>query len=485
MSESSPKEPLAASTIGIDSESQPHAPGERQGVLMLTGGEHAGRVISLAASKPITLGRSDECSVMLPDPALSRVHAEFIHIGNDYVVRDLNSRNGTFVNDARVEGVHRLSNGDRIRLGSSTSIRFSLLNTDEVATLVGLAAGERVTSIVEGARAPASVRRAGSRFGASERVVQDPALTAVYEQAFRAAKAPISVLILGETGVGKEVLARAIHQASPRAAQPFLALNCAALSENLLEAELFGHERGAFTGAHEAKAGLFEAAHGGTVFLDEVGELPPSTQAKLLRVLEERKVRRVGGRVEKDIDVRFISATNRDIEAASKDGFREDLLFRLNGFTLTIPPLRERRKEIRSLAELFAETALRQMGRSDEIELSPEFVQRLESHHFPGNVRELKGVIERAVILCDGRTLREEHLPARILQSSRAPDDGTEPPGDLRSARDEFEKQRVMAVLEQCGGNQTKAAEQLNMSRRALVARLTAWGLTRPRKQTP
>jgi transcriptional regulator with PAS, ATPase and Fis domain len=320
----------------------------------------------------------------------------------------------------------------------------------------------------------------------SDGVVIDPAMRALYEQAARAARATISVLVLGETGAGKEVLAQAIHRASPRARQPFIALNCAALSESLLEAELFGHERGAFTGATHAREGLFEAADGGTVFLDEVGELPPSTQVKLLRVIEEKKVMRVGARAAKAVDVRFVSATNRDLEAEVEAGtFRADLFFRLNGIALTIPPLRARRGEIEELARTFIARASAEMGRTDVPSLSNEARDLLLRHAWPGNVRELRNAMERAVVLCSGTTLLPEHLPPRLTEPTVAPPAGsTGAIGSLRDHVSSAERQRVLDVLQRCGGNQTLAASELGVSRRTLVSRLSEWGMTRPRRTT-
>ncbi len=220
----------------------------------------------------------------------------------------------------------------------------------------------------------------------------------------RVAASTISVLILGETGAGKEVLAGRIHALSPRAAAPFLAINCASLSETLLESELFGHERGAFTGAVATKPGLLETADGGTVFLDEIGDLPSAIQVKLLRVLEDRRVLRVGAVKSKPIDVRFVAATNRDLEGdVRRGGFRRDLYFRLNGITLEVPPLRERRDEIARLAGVFAAETAAQLGFVGSAGIAPAAMEMLLDYVWPGNVRELRNVMERAVVLARGR----------------------------------------------------------------------------------
>jgi two-component system response regulator AtoC len=324
-------------------------------------------------------------------------------------------------------------------------------------------------------------------------VVRDPAMRAVHQQAARAAPTPISVLILGETGVGKEVLARAIHAHSARAQGPFLGINCAALSDTLLESELFGHEKGAYTGALQARAGLFEAAAGGTVFLDEVGELSPGTQAKLLRVLEERVVTRLGANRPKPIDVRILAATNRDPEVEIQNGkFRQDLYFRLNGISLSIPPLRERTGEIDDLARGFLAAACRMIERTDVPSISREARQRLHAHRWPGNVRELRNVIERAAVLCPGDTILPEHLPPALLRQSepqRLPSAGEShqaPPlagEDLPKEIKSIERARIIEALERCAGSQSKAARMLGIARSTLILRIQEYGLPRPRKQ--
>ena len=240
----------------------------------------------------------------------------------------------------------------------------------------------------------------------------------LYSMVERIAWSDISVLIFGETGVGKERLADAVHRHSRRASMPFIRLNCAALTETLLESELFGHEKGSFTGAQSAKAGLLESANGGTVFLDEVGDMPMTTQVKLLRVIEERKVRRVGALKPLPIDVRFVAATNRDLELEVQRGsFRKDLFFRLNGISFVIPPLRERVGEIAGLARNLVSEACQRLGRSTEPELSREVLALLDQYLWPGNIRELRNVIERAVLLCTGDRLDLSHLPAEKMSS--------------------------------------------------------------------
>jgi transcriptional regulator of acetoin/glycerol metabolism len=249
-----------------------------------------------------------------------------------------------------------------------------------------------------------------------DEAAESSAMAGVHELATLVAGSTISVLIMGETGVGKEVLAESLHRQSPRADKPLLRLNCAALSETLLESELFGHERGAFTGAVAQKRGLLETADGGTVFLDEIGELPPTVQVKLLRVIEERTVTRVGGLNSRSLDVRFVAATNRDLEVEVGRGtFRQDLFFRLNGVTIVIPPLRERRDEIERLAQAFLAAASRHRPRPPR--LSPEALGMLLAYSWPGNVRELRNVIERAVVLSKDDEIAPRHLPTEKINA--------------------------------------------------------------------
>ena len=317
----------------------------------------------------------------------------------------------------------------------------------------------------------------------------------------RIAVGTISVLLLGETGVGKELVAEMVHERSPRAGKPFVRLNCAALAETLVASELFGHERGAFTGAHQSKAGLLESADGGTVFLDEVGDLPIALQPKLLRVLEDRQVMRVGSIKARSIDVRFVAATNRNLELeAARGRFRSDLLFRLNGFSVVMPPLRERAGEVEGLAAHFVAHAAREAGRRAPPALAPEVLSSLQRYAWPGNVRELRNVMERAVLLCAGPVITLEHLPLDKLQgrvAAATPAHATAAPRTrepARSTRDSYadvlraelqdrERQQVLEALARCGGNQTHAAKLLGISRGTLLARMDAFGLERPRKR--
>ncbi|HTR52493.1 MAG TPA: sigma 54-interacting transcriptional regulator [Kofleriaceae bacterium] len=331
-------------------------------------------------------------------------------------------------------------------------------------------------------------------------VVHDPMMQDLYRLAATVAKSEIAVVLLGETGAGKEVLAEAIHRGSARRTCPFVRINCAALTETLLESELFGHERGAFTGATAAKIGLLESAEGGTVFLDEIGEMPLATQVKLLRVLEERKVLPVGAIKPRAINVRFISATNRDIEHEVVRGtFRRDLYFRLNGFSLVIPPLRDRPLDIAAFAHVFVERFAKQAGHARPPRLSPECLAILRDYGWPGNVRELRNAMERAVVLCEGRDIEPAHLPLEKMRhtlaapapTTREPRAAMPPgpalhelgPAELRELATQAERKRIEATLAQCAGNQTRAAAMLGIARRTLVKKLARFGIARPQKK--
>jgi DNA-binding NtrC family response regulator len=319
------------------------------------------------------------------------------------------------------------------------------------------------------------------RRGAPQLVGEDPSLRKVYASLQRAATTDATVLLEGESGTGKELFARSLHALSPRADAPFVAINCAAIPENLLETELFGYEKGAFTGAAGRKPGKFEMAHRGTLFLDEIGDLPMSLQAKILRALEEKKFERVGGTALLSVDVRLVAATNKGLRAAvAARRFREDLYFRLSVFPITIPPLRDRPGDIPVLARYFVERFCRDLKKRP-FTLSPPALEQLQAYRWPGNVRELQNCIERAVILADGDTL----LPRHLNLSFAAPlTDENEPSpwaqfdlaGTLaevtRRATSEVEKVKIEEVLREANGNKGRAAELLQISYKSLLAKL-------------
>jgi DNA-binding NtrC family response regulator len=281
-----------------------------------------------------------------------------------------------------------------------------------------------------------------------------------------------SVLITGESGTGKELIAEAIHAASPRAGKPFVRLHCAALAEGLLESELFGHERGAFTGAVTRREGRFKQADGGTLFLDEIGEIPGGTQVKLLRFLQERAFERVGGNETQKVDVRIIAATNRDLTAeVAKGAFREDLYYRLNVVAVELPPLRDRKGDVPALASFFLRRYAAENGRAIE-GFSDDAIARLSAYAWPGNVRELENVIERAVVLCNESRIEVKHLPATLVPQAER--EGTPPiPG---STIQDLEKYAILKTLEACGGSTSKAAMILGVSTRKIQYKLHEYG---------
>jgi DNA-binding NtrC family response regulator len=317
-------------------------------------------------------------------------------------------------------------------------------------------------------------------------IFQAPSMVALKRTLVRVAPASVNVLILGETGSGKDVVASFLHELSPRAAKRLVGLNCASLPDALLESELFGHERGAFTGAASAKPGLLETAEGGTVFLDEIGDLPLSLQAKILRVIESCEVTRLGGLVPRRIDVRFVAATNRDLATDIATGrFRQDLYFRLNTVTVTVPSLRDRREEIEPLARLFLTNA-RTRFNLPALQFSPSAIDALEAHAWPGNVRELRNVIERAALLATGEIIDPMtlHLPVTVetppkMEAARPSPEGATSP-DVTGVIPE--RERIERALAANAGNQSRAAEALGIARRTLVRKIARFGIPRPHR---
>ncbi len=296
----------------------------------------------------------------------------------------------------------------------------------------------------------------------------------VFEMIGQVAGSDATVLIRGESGTGKELIAQAVHYGSRRSEGPFVRVNCAALPEGLVESELFGHERGAFTGALQQRAGRFERAAGGTIFLDEIGDLPPSVQIRLLRVLQEREFERVGGNRMLKTDVRIVAATNRDLESDIEDGrFRTDLYYRLNVFPIHVPPLRDRRTDIILLADHFVEKYNRRHGR-EIVRLSTPAIDLLMAYHWPGNVRELENAIERAVLLADGDVIHARLLPPSLQMA--AP--GDKRSGPLKVQLDALEKELIVDALKVSRGNRAAAARQLGITERVMGLRVAKYGLT-------
>ena len=340
---------------------------------------------------------------------------------------------------------------------------------------------EELISALQAAKRPAAK---DEQAPPSAVIVKNAAMKQVMTTVKRLAQSTIAVLIHGETGTGKEVIARALHEGGPRKKHPMRSINCAAIPGMLIESVLFGHEQGAYTGADKSARGIFEQADGGTVLLDEIGELAPSAQAALLRVLETKKVTRVGGDKEIDVDVRVIAATHRDLEAMVEAGrFRQDLLYRLNTMTLRIPPLRERVDEIRPLAERFLKEACKQAA-ADVRSIDPQALTALEAYSWPGNVRELRNAIDRAVVLAENQTIMLADLTDRIRGATRAAIEaageaapGSELPSDYKDHLRKYEIDLILKALHKHNGNQTEAARALNLPLRTLVHKIQTYGI--------
>jgi DNA-binding NtrC family response regulator len=435
--------PHLRTTEALDSERASQGAPRRRHLLVVTGaGSFA---FALPIQGAITVGRADECELRVDDAKLSRRHA-IVRVGEIVEVMDLGSSNGTRIGAKKLDANAPVA----IAVGESVTIGSTLLVLRE-------------TSADDPAYA-SSARRG--------------TLAELLPTLKRIAEGTINALVLGETGVGKEVVARRIHELSPRAKSPMICVNCAALTETLLESELFGYERGAFTGAVQSKPGLLEAAEDGTIFLDEIGEMPLAVQAKLLRVLEQREVLRLGALKPRPIRARFIAATNRDLEADCERGmFRKDLYFRLNGISIAVPPLRERRGEIEPLARAFVAEACAQSGRKAVPALAPDAIEQLRAYEWPGNIRELKNVVERAVLLCTSDAIAPEHLPDNVRRGAKPNT------ADMPVPSTDDERARIIAALEKHAGNQTQAAKLLGVSLRTLVNRIEAYGIPRPRKR--
>ncbi len=353
---------------------------------------------------------------------------------------------------------------EAVKLGAQEYLTKPLKNPDELRLVVARTLGQRRLRDQS-----LALRAETEAQHPTDIVAESGAMRRVLDLAAQVASEPSTVLLTGESGTGKEVVARFIHRRSPRSDDPFIAVNCAALAETLLESELFGHERGAFTGALQARRGRFELAHGGTLFLDEIGEMSANLQAKLLRVLQEQQFERLGGTRTIAVDVRVIAATNKELQRAMEEKtFREDLYYRLSVFPIQIPPLRERREDILPLADFLAKKLATRMGRHFA-SISPEAARLLYRHNWPGNVRELQNALERALIIAGNNAIRPEDLPLQFDQKRE-----DDPPRLLA----EIEKSAILEALAQNRGERRATARQLGISLRTLQYRLKEYGVS-------
>jgi two-component system, NtrC family, response regulator AtoC len=445
----------------------------REPLVALVSGANGVTILPVPEKAPFIIGRAEECELHVVDPTVSRRHLRVI-VDSELGVEDLGSANGSSY-EGRALTPHTVvpvELGAPVTLGSVTIF----FHPAQSVVAPGRAAGPGVLYT------PPDVE-----------IVRDPALARIYAMLQTVGPSPLSVLILGETGVGKEVFADAIHRSSRRSGEPFVKINCAALPESILEGELFGYEKGAFSGAVVARPGLFESAHKGTLFLDEVGELPLHIQAKLLRVLESGEVLRLGARTPSKIDVRFIAATNQDLRGAvSRGEFRADLFYRLDGVSVTIPPLRERAADILALAEFFLARLAGRMGLVAPT-LADDAREMLCDYPWPGNVRELRNVVERALVMNpEVAALTSAHLLLNAPTSTEPPPTrqtrlstvhiDPEARTSLRESLGEAEKAAIVSALEKTGGNQSAAARMLGIGRHALITRMDTFGIARPKK---
>jgi len=459
--------------------------------LFVREGPNTGDVHRLAEDRPVVVGRGADCGLRLADPFVSRAHFRIEHDEGEggYVLIDLGSRNPTEVNGTPRK-TRLLRHGDLISVGSTRMVYVP-------ADASGLPAED------EGELARARTQDL-SEEEAPEILGESAPIARLKEQIKVAAPLDVTVLVTGESGTGKELVAAALHHASPRRDRRLVTVNCAAIPKDLLESELFGHEKGAFTGAQGRRRGKFELADGGTVFLDEIGELSLEGQAKMLRFLEERRFTRVGGEEELEVDVRIVAATNRDLYAEARGGgFRLDLIYRLEVINLKLPSLRERPGDIGLLARHFLTRFRDKLGRPP-LQISPAALAKLEGHPWPGNIRELRNAIERAAIFGGGVRVEpgdielneDSPLAAAVDPRQTAPAPAPTPPGGERTEAptperagpalaedgqvasiDEVVKRQIEEALAAAGGNKKKAAELLGISRSSLYNYLQRFDL--------
>jgi DNA-binding NtrC family response regulator len=426
------------------------------------------QVRSLPLRGQVVVGRGNDADVRVDAPTVSRRHAQLTVADGLVTLIDLGSQNGTRVNGERVAAKRPLAYGDILSFGEVTAV-FS----EERRGAAELSAAVQAPG--------ASSEPRTVKVGGCSVLLADPATIHAWSQIERLAPTDISLLVLGETGTGKELAASALHFWSRRKDKPIVAINCAAVPDNLAESELFGYERGAFSGAVAGKPGLLESAPGGTVFLDEVGDLSLAIQAKLLRAIETRRITRLGSVQERPIDVRIVAATHRDLEADVPARFRQDLYYRLSVGVVRLAPLRERPRELPLLARQFLADSCARLGRA-ELSLSDAALARLRAHPWPGNVRELRNVIEYLAATATGREVEAEAVSQRLRQTgapaqAAPPAPAEMPTKPLAEAASDFERQAIENAVRASGGNKTRAAKLLGIPLRTFMTKIKRHGL--------
>jgi DNA-binding NtrC family response regulator len=428
--------------------------------------------------KEIKIGRGHEADLQLPDPSVSRLHAKVFRVGRQYFIADLRSRNGTHADGKRITQL-ALEDGKMFHVGPFR-IHFHrpvswLPSGEEPTSPPGPGSSVPVSAeagpVPVPRRTEATAGIANAPFGLIGGSAHNRKLIATIN---RVAASDVPVLIEGETGCGKELVARGIHDASPRQERPFIVVNCCAISPELIESELFGHEKGAFTGATAQRKGAFELANSGTIFLDEIGELPIALQPKLLRALEQKEVKRVGGNDLLLADVRILAATNRNLrEEVAHKTFREDLYFRIGAITVSIPPLRDRREDVTPIARHFL-SAMRNPASGHVPTLSPSALDALIAHDWPGNVREVRNAIQRAVVMAESGELTGHDFS--FLRLAGKESEGTENPSGL-SRWEQAERTNILGELARQMGNKTKTARELGIAKSTLFEKLKKYGI--------
>ena len=454
--------------------------GPARAYLIVHGPERA-EVVHVPVDRETVIGRGAESHALVDDARISRRHARLRWEAGSLFIEDLGSRNGTTVNGEVLHGESRRARGgDCIRLAGRDITIAIVSNVEPALVEPGTSVSNEPPS-----RPSYPVSDVPRRDMPEGIVIAEPSMARMFGFTRRVAATSTTVLILGETGVGKEVVAQQIHAWSARYDRPFVRVNCAALPETLVESELFGHERGAFTGADRTKVGFAEAAHEGTLFLDEIGELSLPVQAKLLAMLENRAIVRLGSTVETPVNVRVIAATHRNLtEEVKKGTFRDDLYYRVGVVVIRVPPLRERPSEVTLLANLFAKRFGSHTG-FGEPTIAADAAAALVAHAWPGNIRELRNAIEHAVLLTEDGVICREHLPETVLgapvdaNAAAVARTSTARPGGVRAALAEVERASIEEALRAEGGNRTRAALKLGISLRSLLYKLEKYGVGR------